>query len=251
VFCAVLDPVTGQLSYASAGHPPGILTHPDGRVELLDGGLSPALALAPDHPRSEAVTWVPEGATLLLYTDGLVERRGLDLDETIMQAASLLRDGRQTPVAELAERIMTRLAPGQGYEDDVALLVYSRPAPLNLSFPADPDELALVRRQLRGWLGQLSMDSLVAQDVLIAACEACANAIEHGYRGSPAGTVQLRVKVTGPDVVITVSDRGRWRPPTPARDRGHGLKLIRATMRDVEITANDLGTTIEMRAGAS
>ena len=251
VFCAVLDPATGQLSYASAGHPPGILAYPDGRVELLDQGRSLALALAPERPRGEAVLYVPEGATLLLYTDGLVERRGLDLDEITGRAAGLLRDGRQTPVAELAERIMTNLAPGQGYEDDVALLLYSRPSPLSLSFPADPDELAPVRRQLRGWLGRLSMDSLVAQDVLIAACEACANAIEHGYRGSPAGTVRLRVEVTGPDVRITVSDHGRWRPPSQARDRGHGLKLIRATMREVEITANDLGTTIEMWAGAS
>ena len=251
VFCAVLNPATGQLSYASAGHPPGILTYPDGRIELLDQGRSPALALAPDRPRGEAVVYVPEGATLLLYTDGLVERRGHDLIETTDQAAALLRTGRQTPVADLAERLMTSLAPGQGYEDDVALLLYSRPSPLSLSFPADPDELALVRRQLRDWLGRLSMDSLVAQDVLIAACEACANAIEHGYRGSPAGTVRLRVEVTGPDVVITVSDQGRWRPPSQARDRGHGLKLIRATMRQVEITANDLGTTIEMRAGTS
>jgi PAS domain S-box-containing protein len=251
VFCAVLDPVTGQLSYASAGHPPGILAQPDGRVELLDQGRSLALALAPERPRGEAMLYVPEGATLLLYTDGLVERRGQDLDTTTGRAAGLLRDGHQTPVAELAERIMTSLAPGQGYEDDVALLLYSRPSPLSLSFPADPDELVLVRRQLRRWLGRLSMDSLVAQDVLIAACEACANAIEHGYQGSPAGTVRLRVEVTGPDVHITVSDHGRWRPPSQARDRGHGLKLIRATMREVEITASDLGTTIEMRAGAS
>jgi PAS domain S-box-containing protein len=251
VFCAVLNRATGQLSYASAGHPPGILSHPDGRVEFLDQGRSLALALAPDRPRSEAVAHVPEGATLLLYTDGLVERRGLDLADATGQAAALLRAGRQTPVAELAERLMTSLTPAQGYEDDVALLLYSRPSPLSLSFPADPDELALVRRQLRGWLGRLSMDSLVAQDVLIAACEACANAIEHGYRGSPAGTVRLRVEVTGPDVVITVSDHGRWQPPSRARDRGHGLKLIRATMREVEITANDLGTTIEMRAGTS
>jgi anti-sigma regulatory factor (Ser/Thr protein kinase) len=109
----------------------------------------------------------------------------------------------------------------------------------------------MVRRQLRAWIDRLSIDSLVGQDVLIAACEACANAIEHGYRGAAAGTVRLQVEVTGSDVLITVSDHGRWRPPSQARDRGHGLKLIRATMRDVEITANDLGTTIEMRAGTS
>ena len=252
VFCAVLDPATGQLSYASAGHPPGILALPGGRVEFLDQGLSPALALAPDRPRTEAVVHIPEGATLLLYTDGLVERRGgLDLDKTTGRAAALLRDGRQAPVAEVAERLMTGLAPGQGYEDDVALLLYSRPSPLSLTFPADPDELVLVRRQLRAWIGRLSIDALVGQDVLIAACEACANAIEHGYRGAPAGTVRLQVEVTGSDVLITVSDHGRWRPPSQARDRGHGLKLIRATMREVEITASDSGTTIEMRAGPS
>jgi PAS domain S-box-containing protein len=252
VFCAVLDPATGQLSYASAGHPPGILALPDGRVEFLDQGLSPALALAPDRPRTEAVVHVPEGATLLLYTDGLVERRGgLDPDQITGRAAALLRDGRQAPVAEVAERLMTGLAPGQGYEDDVALLLYSRPSPLSLSFPADPDELAMVRHQLRAWIGRLSIDPLVGQDVLIAACEACANAIEHGYRGVPAGTVRLQVEVTGSDVLITVSDHGRWRPPRQARDRGHGLKLIRATMRNVEITASDLGTTIEMRAATS
>ncbi len=252
VFCAVLDPATGQLSYASAGHPPGILALPGGRVEFLDQGLSPALALAPDRPRTEAVVHIPEGATLLLYTDGLVERRGgLDPDKTTGRAAALLRDGRQAPVAEVAERLMTGLAPGQGYEDDVALLLYSRPSPLSLTFPADPDELVLVRRQLRAWIGRLSIDALVGQDVLIAACEACANAIEHGYCGAPAGTVRLQVEVTGSDVLITVSDHGRWRPPSQARDRGHGLKLIRATMREVEITASDSGTTIEMRAGTS
>jgi PAS domain S-box-containing protein len=252
VFCAVLDPPTGQLSYASAGHPPGILALPGGRVEFLDQGLSPALALAPDRPRTEAVVHIPEGATLLLYTDGLVERRGgLDPDKTTGRAAALLRDGRQTPVAEVAEHLMTGLAPVQGYEDDVALLLYSRPSPLSLTFPADPDELVLVRRQLRAWIGRLSIDALVGQDVLIAACEACANAIEHGYRGTPAGTVRLQVEVTGSDVLITVSDHGRWQPPSQARDRGHGLKLIRATMREVEITASDSGTTIEMRAGPS
>jgi anti-sigma regulatory factor (Ser/Thr protein kinase) len=66
-----------------------------------------------------------------------------------------------------------------------------------------------------------------------------------------ARTVRLQVEVTGSDVLITVSDHGRWRPPGQARDRGHGLQLIRATMRDVEITANDLGTTIGMRSGTS
>jgi anti-sigma regulatory factor (Ser/Thr protein kinase) len=124
----------------------------------------------------------------------------------------------------------------------------SRLEPLNLAFHADPDELAAVRRQLRGWLGQLSLDTVVAQDVLIAACEACANAIEHGYRGSREGIVRVRLEVSGAGLRVTVSDRGGWRPPRQIPDRGYGLKLIRATMRDVTITADEMGTTVEMRA---
>jgi PAS domain S-box-containing protein len=251
VFCGLLDPATGELCYASAGHPPGILALPDGRVEFLDQGRSPALALAPDTTRTEAAVQVPEGAILLLYTDGLVERRGQDIEATTERAADLLRRGRRLPAGTLAEQIMTTLAPTSGYEDDIALLLYARPAPLRLSFPADPDELAPVRQQLRAWLSQLSMDPVVAQDVVIAACEACANAIEHGYRDAPGGTVGLRVEAAGRDLLITVSDQGRWRPPRQIRDRGHGLKLIRATMRDVAITASDLGTTVEMRAVTS
>ncbi len=191
VFCGVLEPATGELTYASAGHPPGILALPDGRTELLEQGRSLALALDPDRPRGEATAHVPEGALLLLYTDGLVERRRVDMDVTTAQAASLLRDGQQVPVADLADTLMAGLAPDAGYEDDVALLLYRRAAALDLCFPADPDELALVRRALRGWLGQLSLDPMAAQDVLIAACEACANAIEHGYLGSgpaPSGS---------------------------------------------------------------
>ncbi len=55
--------------------------------------------------------------------------------------------------------------------------------------------------------------------------------------------------MNGPDVLLTVSDQGSWRPPRQIRDRGHGLKLIRATMRDVAITSGDDGTTVRMRAG--
>jgi signal transduction histidine kinase/serine phosphatase RsbU (regulator of sigma subunit)/FixJ family two-component response regulator len=251
VFCGILDPATGQLRYASAGHPPGILSHPGGRVELLDQGRSAALALFPGEPRGEAEVRVPEGATLLLYTDGLVERRGLDMQLTTDRAAALLQGAPRTSVTELAGQILTELMPGRGYEDDVALLLYSRPVPFALDIPADPDELAMLRRELNGWLTQFSVDPVIAQDVLIAACEACANAIEHGYRDAPGGTVRLRVEATGRDLLITVSDQGRWQPPQRIQDRGHGLELIRATMHDVSITASDEGTTIEMRAATS
>jgi anti-sigma regulatory factor (Ser/Thr protein kinase) len=246
VFCGILDTATGCLSYASAGHPPGILARPDGTVELLDQGRSFPLALSPDSPRRVATTYVPYGATLLLYTDRLIERRR-PIDAGTAQASALLQAGREMPVDELAEQIMTDFAPGQGHEG-VAILLYSRPAPLDLAFPADPHKLAEVRQQLRGWLRPLSLNAILAHDVLIAACEACANAIEHGYRDFPGGTVRLRVEVSGADVRITVADTGSWRPPRQVPYRGNGLNTMRATMQDVTITAGDSGTTIEMRA---
>jgi len=248
VFCGVLDAAAGRLTYASAGHPPGILAHADGTTELLDQGRSFPLGLSPDHPRHEASAAVPCGATLLLYTDGLIERRRGPADAGTAQASAVLRAARDMPVDELAEQIMTGLAPKHGYEDDVAILLYSRAAPLELAFRADPNELVAVRRELRGWLRRFSASETLVQNVLIAVGEACANAIEHGYRDSAPGTVRLVIEVSGTDIRITVTDDGRWRPPREVPFRGNGLKVIRATMQDVIVTADDTGTTVEMRA---
>ena len=65
------------------------------------------------------------------------------------------------------------------------------------------------------------------------------------------GTVRLRAEASGAGIRVIVSDRGRWRPPRHLPYRGNGIKLIRATMRDVNIMAGDAGTTVEMRAGLS
>src|SRR4029077_12180474 len=78
--CAVLNPDTGELAYSSAGHPPPILVHADGTTRTLEDGRDIPLGLRTDRPRPEARVTMPARATLLLYTDGLVERRGQSLD---------------------------------------------------------------------------------------------------------------------------------------------------------------------------
>lgn len=83
VFCGVLDPGTGRLIYSSAGHPPGILASPDSGVSLLEDGRSLSLAVKSDVCRSDAECLMPGRATLLLYTDGLAERRRRALDAGI------------------------------------------------------------------------------------------------------------------------------------------------------------------------
>jgi len=248
--CAVLNPDTGELVYSSAGHPPPILVDADGTTRTLEDGHTIPVGLRPDRPRPEARATVPAGATLLLYTDGLVERRGTSLDQGIERASVLVRDGRAAALDDLADQIMTRLAPSSGYQDDVAVLLYRHLAPLEVSFPAHVNELSRSRAALRSWLSQARVDPDQAHDMLVAAGEAVANAIEHGHRDSPEGTITLRATISVDQVQLTVVDTGSWRPPRPdvGRHRGRGITLMRALMQDVTIHPDATGTTVHLSA---
>jgi serine phosphatase RsbU (regulator of sigma subunit)/anti-sigma regulatory factor (Ser/Thr protein kinase) len=251
--CAVLNPVTGELVYSSAGHPPPILVHADGTTRILNDGHTIALGIRPLRPRPEARVTVPARATLLLYTDGLVERRRRPLDDGISRAASLLRDGLTSSLDDLADQIMSRLAPNGGYQDDVALLLYRHPAPLELNFPASASNLAPTRKALRSWLTRASVDPDQTVNVLIAAGEAVANAIEHGHRHTPEGTISLGAIALVDRVQVTITDTGSWKPRQPAANphRGRGITLMRALMHDVKINPDTTGTTVHLSARIS
>ncbi|WP_432927481.1 SpoIIE family protein phosphatase [Microbispora sp. CA-135349] len=253
VFCGVLDTTTGRLVYSSAGHPPGILAHSDGTTELLEGGRSTPLAVRPGHSRPESSCTMPPRSTLLLYTDGLVERRRSPLTAGIDQASAAVQDGRAAPIEDLATQVMRRMTPDTGYSDDVALLLYRQPAPLDVAFPAESSQLAPVRTALRDWLNRCDITSSMVQNVLVAAGEACANAIEHGHRDAPGRTVRLRAVVTAGDLYLTVADTGRWKPPQPEVNthRGRGVALMRALMQHVTIQPGAAGTTVDMHARIS
>jgi len=248
VFCGVLDPEKGVLAYSSAGHPPGILVQPDGSTRLLEGGRSIPLAVRPGRARPEAECVLAARATLLLYTDGLVERRGRDLDDGIDQAVRTVQDGSDVALDDLPTRIMTHLVPPGGYDDDVALLVYRHPGPLEVSFPADPARLAPVRRALRNWLEQCELPPETVQNVLVAAGEACANAIEHGHRDDPDGTVCLHAEAFAHALRLSVTDTGRWKEPQPqpSGHRGRGIGLMRALMEHVTVTPGPAGTIVDL-----
>lgn len=247
--CAVLNPETGELVYSSAGHPPPILVHADGTTRILDDGHTIALGIRPDRPRPEARVTLRAHATLLLYTDGLVERRRIPLDDGISRAASLLKEGLTWELDDLATQIMSRLAPSGGYQDDVAMLLYRHPAPLEIKFPARASNLAPTRKALRSWLSRARVDPDQPVNVLIAAGEAVANAIEHGHRFSPEGTIRLGALALVDHVQVTITDTGSWKPPQPAANlhRGRGITLMRGLMHDVTIKP-DAGTTVRLSA---
>jgi serine phosphatase RsbU (regulator of sigma subunit)/anti-sigma regulatory factor (Ser/Thr protein kinase) len=248
--CAVLNAETGELVYSSAGHPPAIVMHADGTTQILEDGRTIPVGVRPERSRPEARVTLPARAVLLLYTDGLVERRRTGLDDGIAKVCALLREGRDADLEQLASQIMHRLAPSDGYQDDVALLLYRHPGPLQIDFPASVDSLADVRHTLRDWLIRAEMSPDQIHDVLIAAGEAVSNSIEHGHRDRPGGAIRLRGTIGAEVVRLTIVDSGSWKLPQPAaqRHRGRGIKLMHALMQDVAIDPETAGTTVQLTA---
>lgn len=111
-----------RMRWSSAGHLPALLAVPGSGVVALDGHEADLLlGLAPGSPRSEAEVDLPAGSTLLLYTDGLVERRDSDLGEGVQRLADALAEVAHLPLPELLDAVIAELVGGGG-ADDVAVL---------------------------------------------------------------------------------------------------------------------------------
>ena len=126
VFCAVVDPSSGRVHYSSAGHVPALLADGEVPPRLLEAARGLPLAVDPGRRRPEAELELASGSTLLLYTDGLVERRTEVLDDGIARAVDVLGRRSGLPPEELVQALTRELLTGPR-DDDVALLVYRRP----------------------------------------------------------------------------------------------------------------------------
>lgn len=111
-----------QLRWSSAGHLPPLLRLPDGRVLTLTDDSDPMLGANPDVDRVERATPMPYGSTLLLCTDGLVERRGESLTEGLRRLSDALAEHGDLGVEPLADALVQALLP-QAPDDDVAVLI--------------------------------------------------------------------------------------------------------------------------------
>ncbi|MBY8850873.1 SpoIIE family protein phosphatase, partial [Saccharothrix sp. MB29] len=147
--CLALDLGTGALRWATAGHPPPLVVDAVG-ARFLSGGEGPVLG-TPGHPRyPEHDADLPEGATVVLYTDGLVERRGFSIDEGLHRLLAVVRDSRAAAPDALTDAVVALLDDGQ--DDDVAVVVARHlPRPLRGSLPAEPPSLAIMRRRVDAW----------------------------------------------------------------------------------------------------
>ncbi|GAB3674786.1 PP2C family protein-serine/threonine phosphatase [Angustibacter aerolatus] len=115
------EPDARQVRWCNAGHPPPLLLRPDGRVERLLTDAEPLLGLDPATRRTDHVAPLPVGSTLLLYTDGLVERAGADIDDGIETLAGHLAGRSAVPVDLLLDTVFAGLVTRRP-PDDVAVL---------------------------------------------------------------------------------------------------------------------------------
>ena len=120
---ATYDPTRRALAWSSAGHPPPLLVRPEGRAEYLLGANSTLVGVGPDVDRTEREVALDVGATIVLYTDGLVETRESSLTEGLDRLAALAGRHSSASPDELVDVLLTDLLPAEHRKDDVAILV--------------------------------------------------------------------------------------------------------------------------------
>ncbi|SDF74718.1 anti-anti-sigma factor [Lentzea fradiae] len=241
--CIVFDPDAGELCWASAGHPAPVVVDQTG-ARVLTGKIGPALAAAGSSLPPQHTAPLPPGGSVVLYTDGLVERRDEVLDEGLDRLVTAVGAASRLAPAFLVQRIVEQVLKG-GQADDVALVVARHlPAPLHLTCPAEPQELSPLRRTATDWAGTTGLSDDAVYDLELALGEAAANVVDHAYP-TGGGTFDTTLTWTGRGVEVAVTDHGRWRPvPADKGDRGRGLTMIRALTDSADLDVRPDGTTI-------
>jgi PAS domain S-box-containing protein len=251
VLYLAFEPDRSKVRLASAGHVPPLLVGPDGKAAFLDGAPDPPLGVFETPSHSEVEIALEPGSTLILYTDGLVEQRGVSIDVGLEILRAAATDPGDDPKA-LCDRLLKAMLEVHEPRDDVALLALRAlpvpPGPFRIELPADPAALASMRRGLGRWLTARGASKDELDAIQIASHEACSNSIEHGCGFGP-GSVTVEAD-TGPEgVVLEVRDSGAWveRPGGPLPFRGHGLPLMEALVDSVDIERSEAGTTVRLR----
>ncbi|MCM1969174.1 ATP-binding SpoIIE family protein phosphatase [Streptomyces sp. NPDC002812] len=235
---AVYDPVSHRITIANAGHPPPVLLHLGGRAEVLR--VPPGAPIGVGGVDFEAVELdAPAGATLVLYTDGLVESRLRDvwtgieqLRERLATTAQLTGLDHPPPLEALCDDILDMLGPGDR-DDDIALLAarFDGIAPSDVAYWfLDPEETApgrarrFARRALARWGLEELEDSL---ELLVS--EVVTNAVRYAER--PVTLRLLRTDVLRCEVGDDSPQLPRQRRARDDDEGGRGLFLVNRMAR--------------------
>jgi GAF domain-containing protein/anti-sigma regulatory factor (Ser/Thr protein kinase) len=238
----LLDPVEETLEVVNAGHLPPLMIDANGGTRYLEiEGALPLGTSQSEIYRARTVPF-PAGAGIVLYTDGLVERRDEPIDaglERLRAVTATTRDVERL-CAEAVSRLVTS-SPA----DDVAMVAARMPPledDLRTRWPASTEALASIRRILRRWLTIHGADEDELYDIVMACQEACANAVEHAY-GPGHAHFEVDAEHREARIRVVVRDAGRWRPPRGTH-RGRGLPLMHALMDSVDVDHGNRGTVV-------
>ena len=247
--CLTLDPYTRRLGYSLAGHPPALLLNrTDGTVSRLGDAGAPPLGFATAAAIGEQWLTLSHPAAILAYTDGLIERRGVNVDDGIRRITSVLASSHRRSSEQLADALLATTVDDPSIDDDTALLVIDTPgvpARVHLRVAADPKLMSSLRHRLDSWMTLRGIRDSERRDAVLALHEACINTIEHGYQLG-AGTIILTLEHHREKLNIQVEDNGSWRPPTPDPNRGRGLHIIETTMHTSTIDHDRNGTRVTL-----
>jgi signal transduction histidine kinase/DNA-binding response OmpR family regulator len=223
----VYDPAMGELCYANAGHLPPLLVTPGETARRLPEATGPPLGVGAAQFGEQRVM-LPSGAVIVMYTDGLVERRDRDLDTGIDALAARVRAGSE-PVTSLPASLVDALAP-EGSEDDIAILVArisdeSVQRQAEIEVPPVGSAVQYGRRFATATLTEWAVPPEIVQDATLIVSELLTNAIVYG-----TPPIRLRLRKTQEELAIEVDDAASAMPrklrATPTDLHGRGLAIV-------------------------
>ncbi|MFF0205694.1 PAS domain S-box protein [Streptomyces sp. NPDC005017] len=243
----VLAPDTGEVTFCSAGHLPALLADRDGGVRALPAPVSAPLGVG-GILHQQARVAVPPGATLVLYTDGLIETPGSDIEHRLAALVGTLDDSfaATDSLEDTADHVLAALLPdADGHNDDVTLLLARLPsAPLAAATTHLPAVAAAVG-EARAFLTKTLTDwdcAHLVDDARLLVSEVLTNAIQHAQ-----GPLNLHLRRNATEFTVEISDRSPQLPqPRPASlddESGRGLLLVDALADGWGVRPNDDGKT--------
>ncbi len=224
-----------DVTWSSAGHPSPLVLRADGRVETLDAPPDLMLGVVPGTTRHDHRAHLAHGDTLLLYTDGLVERRGTSYAERLGALQAVLAELTTTATSALPDALVRRLVSDQ--RDDVAVLALrvrhtvarppgpGRPSVLTRQVEHGSSAIGPARRWVDDVLESCDVSASVRRIAMLLTSEVLTNAVQHG-----AAPVEAELEVGHRVLRVAVRDGSpalpRLRSPRPDETGGRGVQFL-------------------------
>lgn len=230
---AVHDPNEGTLTYASAGHLPVLIRDADGSVRRVTDPTGPPLGTGGWLHTSGTVPFTP-GASAVLYTDGLIERRDADIDEGVHALEQALAGAGDSPQI-VCDRLLRALGITEDHDDDVAILVLSCPERLGeeaelfrgaaLELLGGVEAAPRARAFADGVLASWRFPEELRELGVLAASELVGNSLKHG-----CAPMRLRLRRTDRRLIVEATDGDEHLPrrqqAEPADEAGRGIAVV-------------------------